>query len=307
MIRLFIPFIFLAFSIGHAQPSSPIIGSHLPPLDLDLLLYLGTQSGIASNDYALKKCKKDEPPVWAPATCPIAAYILTHAKAATAEAILASPARLVYFGETHTSQGSKHFLRGLLPELKARGYSVLAMEMFNISQQTVLDDFFAGRAPLDDVRVALQSAWSHESQGYLDLIAAAKTLGIRVLALDDRSRVPNYPQVENIRLRDLIMAQRLADALTADPSLKIFAFTGALHAQCSLSRSQAILSQSEVFTRTTQIPTRCLTFREHMRGKSTVTDLYYRNGSSQPAFLPLDRNVAYSDGYILLPKNYASE
>jgi len=237
----------------------------------------------------------------------MAAYISTHVKPATAEAILASPARLVYFGETHTAQGSKHFLRGLLPELKAGGYTVLAMEMFNHSQQTVLDDFFVGRASLDAVRAALQSAWSHESQGYLELIAAAKTFGVRVLALDDRSRVPNDPLIENIKLRDLIMAQRLADALAADPGLKIFALTGALHAQCSLSRSQTILSQSEVFTRTTQIPTRCFTFREHMRGKSAVTDIYYRNGSSEPAFLPLDRNVAYSDGYILLPKNYARE
>jgi hypothetical protein len=293
----------LSSSIAEAVPSNSGKFS-LAPIDERLLLFLGVLPGIRTTPYFINRCKGDELPIWEPETCHLKAYLDLYARPINASDILGDDAQVIYFGETHLSQGSKRVLKDLLPALKLRGFSVLAMEMFNASQQTVLDDFFSDRVELAELENELRSEWGYKSSGYIELIAAAKNIGIRVLALDYRDQAPKQNLVDNIRYRDTLMAKRIADEIKADPTVKIFALTGSLHAQSRVSMNGEMLSQSEILHQMSGATIRCITIQEKKRTGNPITEIEFSDGKTKPSYLPLDRTNAYCDGLVLLPTNY---
>jgi hypothetical protein len=167
---------------------------------------------------------------------------------------LVGHSRVVYIGEQHYDKSSKDFVRWLLPQLKAEGFTNQAMEMMNASSQPALDAF-AASSPGDleaaeTLRHAFEKDWSYPDAGYLAAIAEAKALGIKVIALDGRDRLPEIADgslaavYESVYQRDEFMSDRLGEVLAAaPPAARVLVWTGALH---------SIRSQNAPFTRPTQ-------------------------------------------------------
>lgn len=274
----------------------------LDPIDKDLLLFLGIERGILYQKKHLEKCT-NELAEWTTNSCNILSYLKTNHKNLDESIKIFEQSQVVYVGETHLDQGAKHYLKRVLPDLKKIGYEVLAMEMFNQVDQDSLDKYLNNEISLNDLKVVMQKAWFYELSAYLELIEEAKFLGMRIVALDDRLTAPKEPMLENLIYRDEKMSQQLLRELQSG-SHKIIAFTGGLHAQCSWSKKLEVQSQSQRLMSMANVSVGCLTIRERKKGSDPISEIFFSQVSSLPAYIPLDRNIGYSDGFILLPSNF---
>lgn len=156
--------------------------------------------------------------------------------------------QLLIFGERHTENENRAFLIQRLEMLGQNGFNTLALEMFNSDAQKQLDQYLAGELSEKTLRDLFQEHWNYPPESYLKLIHLAKSLGMKLLALDNRSLEQGEFSKDLIR-RDKHMAKRISMHLKTNPGDKIAALTGRLHAYKSLSKNQTPATIIEIVQR----------------------------------------------------------
>lgn len=153
--------------------------------------------------------------------------------------------RVVYIGETHYDTSAKNFMIVNMPEFKKLGFTHIAMEMFQASQQSLLDGYYRGTVSDEKIKDYLKYEWGWISpKYYLNIIKAARKQGIRIVAIDGRESAgeKNVGQ----EARDNVMTKAIADNLK-NPANKMIVFIGSEH--INASSLQMIPYQPEVLLR----------------------------------------------------------
>ena len=98
-----------------------------------------------------------------------------------------APARVIYIGETHNSNFDHEYQLDVLKGLKARGAQfTLAWEMFDLTQQPVLDNWQARRLSTDTLleKTDFQRHWGTYSVMYEKILRWSQSEGVACLALN---------------------------------------------------------------------------------------------------------------------------
>lgn len=205
--------------------------------------------------------------------------------------------QVVYFGEVHVDEQSKDFVKDLLPLLKQEGYDTLALEMFEAKDQKILDDYRENLATAEQVKTALKAGWRYDTEPYMRMIEAAHQLGFRFLALD--KRLPGHIDfIPDLVRRDAFMAEQISNHLEKQPSSKVVAYTGGLHASCHLAEDGSMPTQAEILNKK-GIEANCFALRAKKKS-GLYSGAAHFLGLAGNLFLPLPRNEAYLDGQFLL-------
>ena len=94
-----------------------------------------------------------------------------------------APARVIYIGETHTSNADHEYQFDVLKGLKARGVAyTIAWEMFDETQQNFLDAWDAHRLSTDALleKTDFQKHWGTYSVMYEKFCAGASSKASRI-------------------------------------------------------------------------------------------------------------------------------
>lgn len=169
-------------------------------------------------------------------------------------------APVLFFGERHPDTDIKFFLTENMDQLRALGINALALEMFNSRQQGVLDAYLADQLTADELRAELGKVWGYSSihDVYMTLIEAAKSHGMRLIALDDRDTDVQGGFFEEIHFRDRHMANVLSEAVLKDPSLRVMVLSGSFHAFRSFSSQGLVRSFPALFREITGLRTQSI-------------------------------------------------
>jgi uncharacterized iron-regulated protein len=98
-----------------------------------------------------------------------------------------APARIIYIGETHTSNADHEYQLDVLKGLKTRGVNfTVAWEMFDFTQQPVLDAWNAHRLSTENMleKTDFQPHWGAYSVMYEKILRWTETEGIPSFALN---------------------------------------------------------------------------------------------------------------------------
>ena len=98
-----------------------------------------------------------------------------------------APARVIYIGETHTSNADHEYQFDVLKGLKMRGVAyTIAWEMFDVTQQNVLDAWGSHRLSTDALleKTDFQRHWGTYSVMYEKILRWSQAEGIPNLALN---------------------------------------------------------------------------------------------------------------------------
>lgn len=155
-----------------------------------------------------------------------------------------SRAQVTFFGERHIDQLNQKSMAQIIKNSK--GLDVLALEMFNVSDQAALDSYLSGELSFEGIKEVLNHSWNYNDEGYLEMIKAAKEMGVKILAIDERSLFDALPFSENLIERDKHMANVLSVYLKENPTDNIFVYTGKMHSFKSLSKESNIQSVTQI-------------------------------------------------------------
>jgi len=135
---------------------------------------------------------------------------------------------VLFIGERHTLKSDKDEIIKSLPEFKKLGVTHLAMEMLQEKQQKIIDDYLAGKVARDKVLKIFKNGWNKGPgipEKYMELIDAAKSNGIRILAIDLYTK---YDTGKFFRKRNTNWA-RIAEAILKDKKARILFYCGQSH------------------------------------------------------------------------------
>ncbi|WP_245395653.1 ChaN family lipoprotein [Anthocerotibacter panamensis] len=154
-------------------------------------------------------------------------------------------AEVVFFGESHSEQGTKDYLKTHLEMLKERGFGAFALEFVSGDEQDFLDSY----RPIARDQLLKRILWK-EPQPYADLIDRMIAMDIRPIGIGQGSKhLPpaNGFVTEN---RNFQLAHYLMEYLRQPNKTRIAVLTGANHA----GYSQDTFEGFQVLTRTHPVP-----------------------------------------------------
>lgn len=108
--------------------------------------------------------------------------------------------RLVYFGETHLDVVAKNFMVDQMSTFKKLGFTHIALEIFEVREQKMLDDYMAGKINDDIITDYLKYEWGWcDPRFYLEIVKAAKREKLKIIALDPSrtDRDKPWPEFRN--------------------------------------------------------------------------------------------------------------
>jgi hypothetical protein len=291
---------------------------HLPPIDLRLTLALGISDSTPTRSYYRSCAKKAEPlqkSNFSLDPCFALNFVRDEARPFfnlsqislnpsvkslsqnEERSVIQTWGQVVYFGEVHVDEQSKDFVKDLLPLLQQEGYDTLALEMFEAKDQKVLDDYRDNAATAEQVKAVLKAVWRYDSEPYMRMIESAHKLGFRFLALDER--LPGHQDfIPDLVRRDAFMAEQIFRQLGKQPSSKVVAYTGGLHAACRLAEDGSMPTQVEILNKK-GITANCFALRAKKKS-GLYSGAAQFLGLSGNLFLPLQRSEAYLDGQFIL-------
>ncbi len=243
---LFLLFLLIISQNTWAQgfDSSPS-ANPLEPISMDLLW----NSGIM-NKHTLKQGTKRakecmEKPELNSALCDLVRHIEKNIDSSTPLSELFT-ARVAYVGEIHITSQAKVVMIENIKALKAAGYTTLAMEMWNSSAQDTLDNFIKNLTDPTTFETTFHNQWSYNSAPYIEMMNAARDVGVKIIAIDVRDKVDKkqaYTFAQELEWRDEKMAENLSVYLNNNPEEKVIVFCGQLHAYTHLTQDNTQSSQ----------------------------------------------------------------
>lgn len=135
---------------------------------------------------------------------------------------------IVYFGDYHPLGVSQDWVMRLMMELTGRGRRlVLAVEMFYVRQQELLDRWMKGMIPEREFLESIdyKSEWGFDWESYRRIFELAREPFIPIFGIDSEPR----DHLKYIRKRDRMMARRIANIRRFFPGYLILVMIGESH------------------------------------------------------------------------------
>ena len=231
----------------------------------------------------------------------LADYIKSWAEPVSLTRLFPLGIKVFFIGETHSHVPPKRWLTLNMAGLKSLGVTHLGMEAFNSSQQTILDDFEKRKNSRAEVVAALDQ-WGWKKSEYMAVVKAARTNGIRVVALDARDLVKKRDDLtedEQFQFRDSHMADRIADAINSDRQARMVVLTGSYHAHCGRATG-TMLCQPWILKQRFGIASVSYRVDSAVR-QDALRRCAVRSGRNlNKLFVPLRRESSNFDGYLFL-------
>lgn len=208
-------------------------------------------------------------------------------------------APVIYLGERHIDAAGKNFVIENLPKLKELGFTHLALEMFNASEQPSLDEYNQGKLSDEQLREVYQRNWGYDGEAYLAMFKAAVQSGLKLVALDKRDLMPKgMEMVAENQERDEFMAKRVVEIFSENPNAKVLVYAGRLHAHCQLNREGSLRTQIEFIKEKLGIDSQCFSTIVYKEANPLVRAA--KKLSPSYGFLPLLRSQYLHDGVFFL-------
>lgn len=212
---------------------------------------------------------------------------------------------VLFFGERHVDYEAQNEFAGILHVLHKQGYNTLAMEMFPASTQDHLDLYSQDQLSLDNLMTVLKEHWNYKNDGYRVILKTAKKLKMRIVGIDDRTKISNVFW-SDLFYRDDVMAQNLTLEYLASGQQKMVVYTGRLHATKSFGSNPQIQSLSQKLKNNLQsygldIHVQNYIFRLVLKGKAYkhLLNLHVQH-DDQTTMVSSDYFKKYIDGTIYL-------
>ena len=164
----------------------------------------------------------------------VVTYIKESRQSVSYHQMVSPDTRVFALGETHNMIGSRIEAVIALDEFYKLGFTHLGIEMLDTSMQKILDKYCVDGTGREEIYSHLDRnfRWIVSSADeYMQIIDKAKSLGMKIIALDLPSEQRNVlPREEILRKRDEEMAKRTMDVLNESDSNKVVTFSGKVHA-----------------------------------------------------------------------------
>lgn len=231
--------LFITLQAAHALELEPI--HFLYPRDAEVMWLAGIEDPVTQTDIrnSVKNCrviKQFDTCAWLNGFQSMKASVLD-------QTTFSQSAQLTLIGERHIDLANQMNMAGII--LRDQ-FDTLALEMFNHTDQAYIDQYLNDQISLEELRAVLEKGWNYESSGYVEMIRAAKSKKMKILALDDRERFADLPFSENLHQRDLNMAMVLSAHLVEFPQDKILIYTGKMHSFHAVSKNTKMKSMIEL-------------------------------------------------------------
>lgn len=218
---------------------------------------------------------------------------------------------VIFFGENHQAKGIQVEFSKVLSELVRMGFNTLAMEMFPRSTQNYLDQYYANEISLEALVKVLEQHWFYDSDGYKEILKAAKYYNVKIIGIDDRESFDSSNTWASIYQRDSFMAQVLAKEILSNQS-KIVVYSGVNHAVKSFGDdkeqglSQKLINNLQKYN--IDIQTKNLIFKLASISKP-YRGIISRDVSleNQSLVVEIEAYTKYADGIIYLNQNKAND
>lgn len=161
----------------------------------------------------------------------ISDFIAKHKEVVDYAKLWENETPVLFIGERHTLKSDKDEIIRSLPMLKKLGMTHLAMEMLREEQQQIVDNYLAGKITREKVLEIFKDGWDKGPgipEKYMELLDAAKSNGMRILAIDLYTASSEYSTEEFFRKRNANWA-RIAESVLKDKKAKILFYCGQSH------------------------------------------------------------------------------
>lgn len=225
-------FLFVSFAVGAvALPE----GHFLYPRDKEVLWISGVEEAVSFNELRslTKQCKvvrEFDSCEW------IENFKLSQNQTLDSFQFIE---QIIFLGERHIDLTHQAALKDIIEK---NDFNVLALEMFNSSDQASLDNYLKDQITSDELEEVLSRGWNYESSGYMQAIESAKKKGMKILGLDNRPAFDREEFSENLRKRDEHMAEVLNQYLKNNSKYRILVYSGKMHAFKSHSNENKLKS-----------------------------------------------------------------
>lgn len=235
------------------------------------------------------------------------AYVKAHARPLNFVQLVEVSTPVIFIGESHDQDMPKQLIAENMKSLKDAGVTHIGLEMFNSNRQSVLDGYLAGKVPYERVLKVLKGEWSWYPEEYMNILNAARTHGVRVIALDGRHRLKksqrHFSDSSTTKFRDQHMANILATTFQEDQVGKILVLVGANHARCGEEDCHVearflpniLLGRAEIKSVSYRVQ-----FIDDVRSQDPVRKAVKKSKKryKRGLFLPVPREEVHYDGYI---------
>lgn len=136
---------------------------------------------------------------------------------------------VVFLGDTHPNALIKKWIVRNLEELKASGFTHLALEALNSESQGLLENYFVQPSLRPQILKLIADDWGWIPEEHLQLIDAAHAAGLEVVAIDNRNELDRQGYGNDIQRRNLHMTANIVKALNSKGAGRVLVLTGKVH------------------------------------------------------------------------------
>jgi uncharacterized protein YbgA (DUF1722 family) len=130
--------------------------------------------------------------------------------------------QFMFVSDFHLTRGSKDVLLEVMEKTTEKNQEVtLVIEFISRRNQKWIDDYLSGKTVLREIPQGIINEWDYDFRMYLPILARAKELKMKVLAVD--------PRGSEAHRRDAVTAATLARAAAKNPKMKFIVYLGDLH------------------------------------------------------------------------------
>lgn len=296
----------LSFLVGLSATALPLAMDHfLYPRDQEILWVSGIEQAIPRRKISQfrQECREGRASSQAEPTCFYLSFFEEVSTSLLHGSFERTQADFLFFGEVHIHSEIAYEMAALLPELRASGYTTLALEMFNESSQPDLDRYLEGTISLDEMVQILSEQWSYQNSGYAELLRVAKEQGFHIVALDHREEIDHPHMSSELELRDEAMVEVILRRKWRFPEEKWIVYSGKLHAYKTQSVQRRVLTIAERIQQSLpDFSIESYMFARARTHYSTTHDILLAEGApTEPSLYRL--TSPYLDGFIILPNS----
>jgi hypothetical protein len=177
-----------------------------------------------------KNCQGIQVPAVVDGTfCESLAYLKAHISPLKNTTSIFKNAPVVFLGDTHPNVLIKKWLIRNLAQLKADGFTHVALEALNSESQGLIDGYSKNSALRPQVLQLIAADWGWIPEAHVQLIDAVLAAGLKLVAIDNRNELDRKGLGNDIQLRNNHMAEQLENSLQEKGAGRVIVLTGKLH------------------------------------------------------------------------------
>ncbi|KYG64040.1 hypothetical protein AZI86_14640 [Bdellovibrio bacteriovorus] len=138
-------------------------------------------------------------------------------------------AQVILLGDTHPNVLIKKWLSRNLSEMKAMGFTHVALEALNSESQNILDGYGKGSVSRAQLVSLVAADWGWIPEEHVKMIDTILAAGLKVVAIDNRNELDRAGYGNDIQRRNDHMSMQLESVLSHPDAGRIVVLTGKLH------------------------------------------------------------------------------